>query len=145
LPAVGTVAAGQTAPWFGTWQADPASSSRGQASPYKRVTLTIAPTADDGLTVVYDMVGVRGGVTHLEWTGRFDGRDYPVQGADTVLTNAYRRVDDHSYVIDVRVDGVSAATARATVSPDGQILTVTQQQRDAEGRLVTTKTVYRRK
>src|SRR4051812_12021413 len=83
----------QSAPWLGSWQLDPEQSTRTPPSPYKRVTLTIEP-AGDGLKVSYDMVGIRGGITHLEWTGRFDGRDQPVQGADTVLTNAYRRVDD---------------------------------------------------
>ena len=34
---------------------------------------------------------------HLEWTGKFDGNDYPVQGVEVVLTNAYRRVDDRTY------------------------------------------------
>jgi len=131
----------QGAPWFGAWQLDPTRSSRAQ--PYKRVTLTIEP-AGDGLKVTYDMVGTRGGVTHLEWTGGFDGRDQPVQGADTVLTNAYRRVDDRSYAIEVKVDGAPVATAVAAVSPDGGTLTVTQRERDAQGREVESTAVYRR-
>src|SRR5262245_6002263 len=104
----------QAAPWVGTWRLDPARSTRGSSSPYKRVTLTIEP-AGDGLRVLYDMVGNRGGVTHLEWTGRFDGQDYAVQGADTVLTNAYRRQDDRSYAIEVKVEGNPVASAVAAV------------------------------
>ena len=88
--------AAHEATWFGTWQLNPAkSTTRAGSSPYRKVTSRIAP-AEDGLTVVYDMVGTRGGVTHMEWTGRFDSRDYPVQGVDYVLTNAYRRIDDRS-------------------------------------------------
>ena len=133
----------QSAPWLGAWQLDPARSTRVQPSPYKRVTLTIEG-AGDGLRVTYDMVGTRGGVTHLEWTGGFDGRDQPVQGADTVLTNAYRRVDDRSYAIEVKVEGVPVANAVAAVSPDGRTLTVTQQERHAGGRSVKSTAVYRR-
>ena len=33
----------------------------------------------DGIKVVYDMVRPRGGVTHMEWTGKLDGMDYAVQ------------------------------------------------------------------
>ena len=141
----GLTVAASSDPWVGTWQLDPAASTRAQASPYKRVTLTITSSGEDTLSVVYDMVGLRGGVTHLEWTGRFDGRDYPVQGSDTVMTNAYRRLDDRSYAIDVKVDGSPVASARASVSADGQTLMVTQQERDAQGRQVTSTATYRRR
>ena len=141
----GVTVAALPAPWIGTWQLDPAASTRAQPSAYKRVTLTITSSAEDALTVVYDMVGLRGGVTHLEWEGRFDGVHYPVQGSDTVMTNAYRRLDDRSYAIDVKVDGSPVATARASVSADGRTLTVTQQERDATGRQATSTAIYRRR
>lgn len=130
------------AAWFGTWQLNPAkSTTRADASPYKRVTTRLEPT-EDGLTVVYDMVGTRGGVTHMEWRGRFDSRDYPVQGVDYVLTNAYRRIDDRSYAIVVKVDGAVAATAVVVVSPDGRTLTVSTAERDPRGQTVNTTAVY---
>jgi hypothetical protein len=88
------------------------------------------------------MVGTRGGVTHVEWRGRFDGRDYPVQGVDTAMTNAYRRIDDRTYEIVVKVDGALAATATATVSPDGMRLTVNTGERGSGGALVNTTAVY---
>jgi hypothetical protein len=132
------------APWFGTWRLNPAKSSgRAEPSPYKRVTIRIEP-AGDGLRVVYDMVGVRGGVTRMEWTGRFDGRDYAVQGADYVLTNAYRMIDDRGYAIEIKVDGRRAATAVAAVSAGGDTLTVTTSETDARGQSVTTTAVYDR-
>src|SRR5438105_4352197 len=75
------------APWFGTWKLNLAKSVTG-SNRFKRVTSRIEPT-EDGLIVIYDMVGLRGGITHMEWTGKFDGKDYPVEGVDYVLTNAY--------------------------------------------------------
>ncbi len=129
--------------WFGTWRLDAArSTQRAEPSPYKRVTLQIVPSGQDGLSVVYDMVGVRGGVTHLEWTGRFDGRDYPVQGVDYVMTNAYRRIDHRRYAIEVKVDGRPAASAVATVAPDGRTLTVDTEERAPDGRTAATRAVY---
>ena len=95
--------------------------------------------------VTYDMVGVRGGVTHLEWSGRFDSEDYAVQGSDAMLTNAYRAIDDRSYEIVVRVDGRLAATATVTVSPDGRTLTVTTAERSPTGDIVNTTAVYDRR
>src|SRR6266498_3238545 len=86
------------APWFATWKLDPARSTVNADSRFKRVTSKIEPFGE-GVRVVYDMVGVRGGVTHMEWTGQFDGKDYPVQGVDYVLTNTYTMLNDHSYRI----------------------------------------------
>jgi hypothetical protein len=86
------------------------------------------------------MVGVRGGVTHWEWVGKFDGKDSPVQGTDTFLTNAYRKIDDASYEIVVKVDGAVAAVSRVTISADGNSLNVV-----TEGNGTKTTSVYERR
>jgi hypothetical protein len=98
------------APWYGAWKLNPAKSTTNSESRYKRVLLRIDPL-EDGMSVVYDMVGTRGGITHMEWIGKLDGKDYPVQGLDYVLTNAYTRLNDRSYRIVIKVDGALAATA----------------------------------
>ncbi|HLQ76065.1 MAG TPA: hypothetical protein VK210_01855 [Terriglobia bacterium] len=131
-------------PLFGTWKLNIAKSVYNPGPPpYKRTTCRIEPTPD-GLKVIYDMVGIRGGVTHIEWTGKFDGRDYPVEGLDYVLTNAYTRIDDRTYDVMVKLDGSKAATARISISPDGRTLTTVTTARNAEGRNVNTTTVYDR-
>jgi hypothetical protein len=133
----------EAAPWAGTWRLDPArSTERPGRAPYARTTLRIEPH-DDGWLVAYDMVGTRGGRTHIEWRGRFDGKDYPVQGVDDVMTNAYRPIDERSYEIAVKLDGRAVATTRVSVSPDGATLTAVTVERD-ESRVVTTTAVYAR-
>jgi hypothetical protein len=129
------------APWFGTWKLNSAKSTANPDTRYKRVTSKIEPW-EDGIKVIYDMVGTRGGITHMEWTGRFDGKDYAVQGVDYVLTNAYTLVDDHSYRIVVKVDGALAATTNVTISPDAKTLTTLTTQKDARGKDVNTTAVY---
>jgi hypothetical protein len=132
------------APWFGTWQQEiPAPPNRFEAPAYKKVTTRIEPW-QDGVRVSYQMVRTRGGVTRVEWVGRFDGRDYPVQGVDYVLTNAYRVLDDRRYEIVIKVDGRPAATATAVVSPEGDRLTVTTVEQDARGQRRTSTASYRR-
>jgi hypothetical protein len=91
------------------------------------------------------MVGTRGGVTHLEWTGAFDGRDYPVQGLDYVMTNAYARIDATSYSILVKVDGIPQATTRVSVSPDGNTLTAITTGMTAGGTMSSTAIYHRKK
>ena len=90
----------------------------------------------------YDMVGIRGGVTHTEWTGRFDGKDYPMQGLDYVMTNAYRKIDARSYEIVIKIDGKITAIAQAVVSPDGKTLSVLTEQKTRDGQTSKTTAVY---
>jgi hypothetical protein len=127
-------------PWLGTWSLQ-INQSGDQPNRYKRVTSKIEGWGD-GLKVTYDMVGRRGGLTHWEWTGKFDGQDYPVQGTDTALTNAYRKIDNHSYEIVLKLDGSVVATSHVTVSPDGKTLTVATLEQVGGGKTVTTNAVY---
>lgn len=127
------IAAQTPAPLVGTWTFNPAKSTNNTGPlAFRRATCRIE-TSDAGVRVIYDIVRVRGGVTHTEWTGRLDGRDYAVQGIDAVVTNAYTRIDDRTYDIAQRVDGTLVVTARMTVSADGRTLTTTTP---------TTTTVY---
>ncbi|HEX4997411.1 MAG TPA: hypothetical protein VFY29_04260 [Terriglobia bacterium] len=147
--AVGTAGfaaqAPHTAPWLGEWRLNMEKSDFRSGPPtFKRVTCVIEPW-EDGVRVIYDIVGTRGGVTHTEWSGRFDGRDYPVQGVDTALTNAYTRIDDRTYDIVTRVEGIVEATARVTVSPDGQTITTLTTIRNRQAGNIVTTTVYERR
>ena len=138
-----TSAAQLAAPWFGTWQQVPPDRKWFDPWPYQKVTLRIEPF-DDGVRVVYDMVRRRGGITHMEWSGRFDGRDYPVQGVDYVLTNAYRQLSDRSYEIIVRVDGRDAAVATTSVSADGSTMTVDTLEKGEGNQSRRTTAIYKR-
>src|SRR5262249_26215163 len=129
------------APWFGTWKLNPAKSTTNSDARFKRVTLKIEPW-EDGLKVTYDMVGTRGGVTHMEWTGKFDGKDYPIQGVEYFLTNAYSLLNDRSYQIVVKVDEAIAATTTVIISPDGKTLTTTTNEKNARGQGITSTSVY---
>src|SRR5579883_1714332 len=136
------LAADSQAPWMGIWKLNPAKS---QTTPnrYKRVITKIEPW-QDGVKVEYDMIGVRGGVNPLEWTGKFDGKDYPVEGADYIMTNAYTIIDDHHYQIVVKVEGGLAATAHVEVSQDGKMLTTVTTEKNGQGQTVSTTAVYER-
>jgi hypothetical protein len=124
-------------PWYGTWRLVPETSA------YKKVTTRIEPK-EDGLRVTYEMVGLRGGVTHWEWSGRFDGNDYPVQGVENVLTNAYRKIDDRSYEIVIKVEGTITAVARVVAASDGKTLNVTTEEKLSNGQTRKTVVVYER-
>ena len=130
-------------PWFGTWKLNLEKSTADRDVRFKRGTSKIEPW-QDGLKVTYDLVGTRGGLTHMEWIGKFDDKDYPVQGVDYVLTNAYSRIDERSYQITSKIDGVVTTVAKVTISADGKTLTTLTTGKNAQGKTLTTTTVYDR-
>ena len=130
------------AAWFGTWTLNVARSTYVPGPPpYRRASYRIEPW-QDGVKVTYDMVHPRGGVTHLEWTGRLDGRDYPLQGIEENMTYAYAPAADGAWTVTVKVDGRIVARSTVTVSPDGRSMTTSTSGVNAAGRRVTTVTVY---
>jgi hypothetical protein len=137
------VAEGQVpAAWFGTWVLNVGKSTYDPGpAPYRRATYEIQPW-QDGLKVIYELVYPRGGVSHLEWTGRLDGRDYPVQGLDEVLTYAYHPLPDGSYEVVVKIDGRITARSLVTLSQDGRTMTTKTAGKGARGQDLTTTTIY---
>jgi hypothetical protein len=128
--------------WLGTWKLNVAKSTYDPGpAPYQRATYTIEPH-EDGMKMTYDMVHPRGGVTHLEWEGKLDGRDYPVLGIDEVLTYAYRPAGDGSFEVIVKFDGRVTAVSRVTLSADGRTMITTTTGRGARGQDVLTRTAY---
>ena len=131
--------------WLGTWTVTRETSTYAGPPSYRRAFYRIEPSADrKGLHVVYEAVLPRGGVTHLEWTGTLDGREYEVQGADDYLTYAYRRITDEHYELIARVDRRIVATATVAFASDGRTMTTTTRARAADGQTITTVTIYSR-
>ena len=113
--------------WLGSWTLNVERSTYVPGpAPYTRATYRIERLGD-GFHVVYDMVHPRGGTTHLEWTGRMDGRDYALQGVDQTMTYAYtpRTTGSGAWEIVVKIDGRVAARSRVTVSADGRTMITT--------------------
>ena len=95
--------------WFGLWRVNLEKSIyRPGPPPYIRATYRIEPHAN-GVRVVYDMVRPRRWRHPPEWTGQFDGRDYPVQGVEEFVTYAYQQIDARTYEVVTKLDGRPAA------------------------------------
>jgi hypothetical protein len=131
--------------WLGTWTLNIAKSVYVPGPPpYARAQYVIEPWKD-GIKVTYDMVYPRGGTSHWEWIGKFDGQPYPLQGIDEYVTYAYQRVDDRTYDVVVRIDDRAAGVSRVVLSADGKTITTTTTGKDSTGRVVTTTTVYEKR
>ena len=132
----------QTPEWFGTWtlNLDKSVYNPGPA-PYRRATMKVEAW-EGKVRFSYDIVHVRGGVQHMEWTGSFDGKDYMVQGVDEYMTYAYAQIGERTYEIVAKLDTQVTAVATVTLSPDGRTLTTVTRGKNPRGQDVTNITVH---
>jgi hypothetical protein len=126
--------------FLGIWKLNEAQSKLSPAAP-KNITV-VYEAAGDGVKVTIDGTDIDGKPTHNEWTGKYDGNDYPVTGDPSSDTRSVKKVNDRSVVFTVKKDGKVTATGRIVVSPDGQHRSVTTSGTDPKGNKVSTTAVY---
>ena len=116
---------------MGTWKLNEAKS---KFSPGATKNHTVVYEASgDGVKITVDGVDGEGKPTHNEWTGKFDGKDYPVTGDPNSDARSYKKVDDHTMELTVKKGGKTAVTGRIVVAADGKSRTVTTSGTDAKG------------
>jgi len=125
---------------MGTWKLDEAKSKIGAGAP--KNTTVVYEAAGDSVKVTVDGVDSDGKPSHNEWTGKFDGKDYPLTGDPTADTRSYKRIDAHTLALTNKKDGKVTTTGRITVSADGKTRTVTTSGKDANGKKVDSTAVY---
>jgi hypothetical protein len=126
--------------FMGTWKMNEAKSKVSAGLP-KNSTVTYE-AAGDSIKVTIDGTDAAGKPIHNEWTGKFDGKDYPVTGDTTSDARAVKTVDDHNLTFSVKKDGKVVITGKIVLSADGKTRTVTTTGTDSKGKKVTTVAVY---
>jgi hypothetical protein len=129
----------QDNPQMGTWKLNEAKSKfAGKA----RNNTVVYEAAGDQIKVTVDGVDENGAAVHNEWTGKFDGKEYPVTGDASSETRSYRMIDKHTLALTAMKGGKQTLTGRIVVSADGKTRTVTTTSTDAQGKKVTNVVVY---
>jgi hypothetical protein len=127
-------------PNVGTWKLNDAKSKI-PAGVSKNTTVTY--TADgDNLKAVLDGVDGKGNPTHSEWTGKFDGKDYPVTGDPNVDSRSITKVDEHHYKVASKKDGKVVQSGNIVLAPDGKSRTLTISGTNAAGKKTSATYVY---
>jgi len=127
-------------PQMGTWKLNEAKSKF--ATGATKNNTVVYETAGDNVKITADGTDKDGKSTHNEWTGNFDGKDYPVAGDPNSDMRSYKKIDDRTLKMTVKKDGKVTASGRIVVSADGKSRTVTTSGTDAEGKRVQNKVVY---
>ena len=124
---------------MGTWKLNEAKSKL----PGKAKNNTVVyEAAGDNVKVTIDGIDSDGKPTHNEWTGKLDGKDYPVTGDPTSDTRSVKKIDDHTATFTVKKAGKTTMTGRIVVAADGKSRTVTTRGTNPEGKKVSGTAVY---
>jgi hypothetical protein len=137
--AAGAFCLGADDPMLGTWKLNEAKSKITPGAP-KNTTVVYA-AAGDQIKVTVDGTDADGKSSHSEWTGKFDGKDYPVTGDATADMRSYKK-DGKDLELTNKKDGKVTATGKVVVSADGKTRTVTISWTDAKGAKMTSTAVY---
>jgi len=124
----------------GTWKLNEAKSKLSPGMP--KNTSVVYEDAGENVKVTVEGVDADGKATHNEWTGKFDGKDYPVTGDATSDARSYKKVNDHTLTFAGKKGGKVALSGRIVVSADGKTRTVTVSGTDAKGNKVSSTAVY---
>jgi len=127
-------------PNMGTWKLNEAKSKVPAGAP--KNTTVVYEMAGDKIKVTVDGVDGAGKPAHNEWTGMFDGKDYPLVGDPTGDTRAYKKINDHTLELTNKKGGKVTATGTVVVSADGKTRTVTVKATDPSGKTVEYTAVY---
>src|SRR6476469_4370810 len=126
-------------PHMGTWKLNEAKSK--QAGKARNNTVVYAAEGDQ-IKVTVDGVDENGNPVHSEWTGKFDGKDYPVTGDANAEARSYTQVNSRTLVLKNKKGGKVVLTGRIVISKDGKSRTVTTTATNAQGKKVTNVGVY---
>ena len=124
---------------MGTWKLNEAKS---KFSIKSRNNTVVYMAMGDSVMVTIDGVDADGKAVHSEWTGKFDGKDYPVTGDPTSDTRAYTQLGDRSLTFAGKKGGKVTISGKIVVSADGKSRTVTSTSTDAAGKKAQSTAVY---
>jgi len=127
-------------PNLGTWKLNEAKSKIPPG--VMKNTTVVYEAADDSVKVTTDGTDKNGNPSHTVWTGKIDGKDYPLTGDPSADSRSYKKIDDHTMTLANKKDGNVVASGRIVISADGKSRTLHLTGTDAAGKKVTSSAVY---
>lgn len=125
----------------GTWKMNPAKSKYSPGPAPKSITVKVDSDADN-IKLSSDGIDAAGNPTHVEYTAKYDGKDYPITGVPNADTVALKRIDARTTESTVKKAGQVVMSVTSVVSKNGKTRTSTFKGKDAQGQDVNNVVVY---
>jgi hypothetical protein len=136
----GTALSFAQSPQMGTWKLDEAKSKI-PAGFVKNSTVIYAADGDN-VKVTTDGTDGNGKPLHTDWTGKFDGKEYPLTGDSTADSRSYKMIDEHTLELTNTKSGKATTSGRVVVSKDGKTRTLHLTGTDSSGKKVSGVSMY---
>jgi hypothetical protein len=124
----------------GTWKLNEAKSKL--VSGVTKNSTVVFEAAGDSVKVTIDGTDASGKPLHSEWTGKLDGKDYPVTGDPNSDVRSYKQINDHTLEFTIKKGDKVTISGRVVVSADGKTRTATAKGTDPNGKAFKSASVY---
>ena len=129
-------------PFEGTWKLNESKSKLTRGTGKNTKVVYNSRLIRDKVTVTGDGVDADGKPVHIEWKGRFNGKDYEVTGDPASDMRSYTKVNDQTLNMISKKGGKVVSQGRIVVSADGKSRVVTLNGTTAKGKRFTNTAVY---
>ena len=127
-------------PQMGTWKLN---ESKSKITPGTLKNTQVVYSSMFGqVKLKADGIDANGKPQHTEWSGKFDGKDYPVTGDANSDVRSYRMINKNTLSLSGKKNGKVTLSGRIVVSRDGKTRTVTTTTTNAQGKKVMNTAVY---
>jgi hypothetical protein len=127
-------------PNMGTWKLNEAKSKI-PAGVGKNTTVVYSAAGSD-IKITTDGVNASGQPAHTEWTGKFDGKPYPVTGSPDVDFRAYKTKGDRTLMLANMKGEKTVSNGKVELAKDGKSRTLETTNFGANGKKIHAKYVY---
>jgi hypothetical protein len=127
-------------PQMGTWKLNEAKSKI--PTGYQKNTTVVYAMDGDNIKVTTEGTDKDGKPMHTDWTGKFDGKAYPLTGDPSADSRSYTKVDDHTLTITNKMGSKVVMTGRIVVSADGKSRTLKSTGTDSAGKKISSTAAY---
>src|ERR1041385_3097963 len=127
-------------PTLGTWKLNESKSKFGDGA--GKTTLVVWEKVGHQNKCTVDGIDADGKKVHTVWSGKLDGKDYPITGDTTSDTRSFKLNGAHKINRVSKKDGKEVGDGTIVVAANGKTRTVTSTIRNAKGVKVTSTQFY---
>jgi hypothetical protein len=110
-------------PQIGTWKLNEAKSKITPGT--LKNTQVVCSSMFGEVKIKAEGIDANGKPSHTEWSGKFDGKDYPVTGDPNSETRSYTKANERTLTTANKKNGKVRVTGQVVISADGKTRTVT--------------------
>ena len=137
---LGTAACLAADPQMGTWKLN---ESKSKITPGTLKNTQVVYSSMFGqVKIKADGIDGKGKPSHTGWSGKFDGKDYPVTGDPNADARSYTKVNERTLRTTNKKNGRVTVTGQIVVSADGKSRTVTLNGTTPKGKKFRNVVVY---